>query len=837
MSTTSEQFGRYELRGELGRGGFATVYRAWDPSLGREVALKALQPHLASEPNVRQRFLVEARTIARLHHPNIVTVYEVDTLNDRPFFTMELIEGPTLRTLTAAGEGLPLPLVAYIIQDLASAVDYLRTHRLVHRDIKASNVMLDTRDRIVLMDFGVARVIDETQLTNSGVSIGTPEAMSPEQVHGQPAGPAADIYALGVLVYRLLAGRPPFIGDSIHVVHAHAYEPPPPLAEFRPGLPRRVYAAIDAALEKSPEDRPSEARILAAAFMPLQVTEEPEPTRLTFHAPPQRVVQAETGPREATPPSSAPAPSVDKSALPAVPGTADVQAPAGEPHPSREQGHSNAERKELPTQSEPVRPPKRVQRDPALRPVPAATATSSRGETTGTSERSPHRRGLWFGGAAVVVILLAGASIAVVAERSGGHGTPSPAATAVVAANPAAAGATSPTASLTATAPASVARATTAATTATAVVALPIGTPAPGATQALTATASAAASPPVTPQPALVAASVTVVGGSGTAGYRDGAAAQAEFSGPTGVAVDANGVVYVADTDNSRIRRISSDGQISTYAGPGPTVNNPAGYADQPGGAARFSKPRGIVVDKDGVLYVADTGNNRIRRIDPAGAVATLAGSGGTDVGSGGFADGPGGQARFNLPTGLALAPDGSLYIADQRNNRIRKIDRNGVVSSVAGSSERGRADGKGAAARFDSPSSVATDRQGNVYVADTFNGLVRKITPDGDVSTYAGGGNPGTLEGPALNVGFTFPNGIAVDSAGNVYVADQTHSIRRIAPDGTVVIVAGGSEGFANGSGREARFEFPSGLALRGDDGLYVADTSNNRVRLIGLR
>ncbi|HZU75961.1 MAG TPA: serine/threonine-protein kinase, partial [Dehalococcoidia bacterium] len=237
MAEAGAQFGRYELRGELGRGGFATVFRAWDVALGREVALKALQAHLAIDATIRQRFMAEARAIAQLHHPNIITVHEVDEANGRPFFTMELINGPTLASLVAPGQGLPLGRVAEIMRGLASAVDYLHTRRLVHRDIKASNVMLDAWGRVVLMDFGVARALDQTQLTQSGISIGTPEAMAPEQVRGQPAGPAADIYALGVLAYRLLAGRAPFVGETIYVLHAHAYEPPPALSELRPGLP------------------------------------------------------------------------------------------------------------------------------------------------------------------------------------------------------------------------------------------------------------------------------------------------------------------------------------------------------------------------------------------------------------------------------------------------------------------------------------------------------------------------------------------------------------------------------------------------------------------------
>ncbi len=260
MSDRSDmaRLGRYELRGMLGQGGFATVYRAWDPALGREVALKALLPHLAGDPGMRERFLAEGRALAGLRHPNIVTVFDVGEAEGRPFFAMELIEGPTAAQWLSGGRVSPAQALP-LLRGLASALDYLHAAGLIHRDIKPANVMLDASGRVVLMDFGIARSLDRTQLTATGASLGTPQYMAPEQVRGEPAGPAADIYALGVLTFQLLAGRAPFVGDTAYVLHAQAYEPPPPLQLLAPGLPEHVYAAIAGALQKDPRRRPQQA--------------------------------------------------------------------------------------------------------------------------------------------------------------------------------------------------------------------------------------------------------------------------------------------------------------------------------------------------------------------------------------------------------------------------------------------------------------------------------------------------------------------------------------------------------------------------------------------------
>src|SRR5687768_1638916 len=219
---------------------------------------------------------------------------------------------------------------------------------------------------------------------------------------------------------------------------------------------------------------------------------------------------------------------------------------------------------------------------------------------------------------------------------------------------------------------------------------------------------------------------VTVLAGDGVVGMRDGDASRARFSDPFGVAVAADGSIYVADAgDAQRIRRITPDGLVSTVAGGG------RGYVDGAASLARFDTPSALAIDAAGVLYVADTGNHVIRRITPDGIVSTIAGDG-----VAGYRDGAAAEARFNGPVGVAVDGAGRIIVADTYNDRIRAIERDGTVVTIAGSEWRGHADGSAADARFDTPCGVAIDADGNVYVADTGNDALRRISPGGDVST-----------------------------------------------------------------------------------------------------
>ena len=231
---------------------------------------------------------------------------------------------------------------------------------------------------------------------------------------------------------------------------------------------------------------------------------------------------------------------------------------------------------------------------------------------------------------------------------------------------------------------------------------------------------------------------VVTLAGDGVAGVRDGDASRSRFSDPFGVAIAQDGTIYVSDAgDSQRIRRLSPDGVVSTLAG------GERGFSDGVGLAARFSTPSGLAVDAAGTLYVADTGNNAVRRIAPDGTVSTVAGDG-----TAGYRDGPGAQAQFNGPVGVAVDAGGRVLVADTYNDRIRAIAPDGAVVTLAGGAQSGAADGDAAGAQFNTPCGVAVDSAGTIYIADTGNGLIRSISPDGTVGTIplAAGSLPSSL-------------------------------------------------------------------------------------------
>ena len=317
---------------------------------------------------------------------------------------------------------------------------------------------------------------------------------------------------------------------------------------------------------------------------------------------------------------------------------------------------------------------------------------------------------------------------------------------------------------------------------------------------------------------------VLTVAGNGTLGFADGNIADARFYQPTGVAVDAAGNIYVADSQNHRIRKITPGGVVSTLAGSGT-----AGSGEGDGTAAQFNSPRAVAVDATGNVYVADGINNKIRKITPAGTVSTLAGSGAS-----GFADGDGINAKFYFPKGIALDASGNIYVADDINHRIRKVTPTGTVTTIAGSTS-GSDDGDGINAKFHGPRGVALDAAGNIYVADAGNHRIRMITPSGTVSTIAGS-TLGVTEGIGTAAKFNTPSGITVDGSGNIYVADdENERIRKITTNGTVSTLAGGFlQGFTDGVGGNAQFRSPTGLAIDASGNIYVADRHNHSVRKI---
>jgi sugar lactone lactonase YvrE len=319
---------------------------------------------------------------------------------------------------------------------------------------------------------------------------------------------------------------------------------------------------------------------------------------------------------------------------------------------------------------------------------------------------------------------------------------------------------------------------------------------------------------------------VSTLAGSGSEGSADGTGTAASFKYPDGVAVDFIGNVYVADTWNHLIRKITSAGVVTTLAGSGSQ-----GSADGTGTAASFSGPSGVAVDGSGNVYVADKDNHLIRKITPAAVVTTFAGSG-----SQGSADGTGTAATFYYPAGVAVDGSGNTYVGEEGNHLIRKITSAGVVTTLAGSGSSGSANGTGTEASFNHPMGVAVDGSGNVYVAERSNHLIRKITSAGVVTTFAGSGSEGSADGTGTAASFNEPQDVAVDGSGNMYVADHTNNrIRKITSAGVVTTLAGsGSEGSADGTGTAASFYYPAGVAVDGSGNVYVAGHGNHLIRKI---
>ncbi|MFM7018094.1 SMP-30/gluconolactonase/LRE family protein [Flavobacterium sp.] len=319
---------------------------------------------------------------------------------------------------------------------------------------------------------------------------------------------------------------------------------------------------------------------------------------------------------------------------------------------------------------------------------------------------------------------------------------------------------------------------------------------------------------------------VTTVAGYGIAGFLDGPGWQAQLKGITGVCTDPQGNIYVADSGNNRIRKIEATGNhmVSTIAGSGVE-----GYADGIGTNAVFASPNGICIDNQGNLYVTDFWNYKIRKITPSGVVTTVAGK------TPGYVDGTSAIAKFSYLEGICVDTQGNLFVADGGNHKIRKITPTGVVSTIAGSTS-GYQDGVGISAQFDYPNGICIDNSNTLYVAEFFGGgKIRKIDSLYEVSTIAGS-DWGYTDGQGTTAQFRFPKSICVDNLGNLFVADSGNNrIRKITPSGLVSTYSGSVSGYLDGFITDALFKEPQSIYFDSiNNYLIIGDGNNYRVRKI---
>ncbi len=332
---------------------------------------------------------------------------------------------------------------------------------------------------------------------------------------------------------------------------------------------------------------------------------------------------------------------------------------------------------------------------------------------------------------------------------------------------------------------------------------------------------------------------ITTVAGNGGEGYSgDGAAAaNATLNSPSGLAVDASGNVFIADSNNGRVRKVDTNGIITTVAG-----NGTAGFSGDGAAATNAGLgPTGVAVDGSGNLFIADSRNNRIRKVNTSGIITTLAGNGAAGSSGDGAAAT---NASLSYPFGLAVDASGNVFMADTQNNRIRKVNTSGIITTVAGSGAQGYSGDGGAAtnASLAFPNGVTVDGAGNLFIADINNKRIRMVGANGIITTSAGNGTMFYYGdgGIATNAGLGWPTGVAVDGSGNLFIADYGNSrIRKVNTNGTITTVAGNGAWVYSGDGAaatNASLSFPSGLAVDASGNLFIADSFNNRIRKVNI-
>ncbi len=660
-SLVGKSLGPFQIRAELGRGNMGVVYRALQPALGREVAVKVLAPWLAGQPGFVERFRAEARAAAQLEHPGVVAVYDVGEIEGRSYIVMRLLVGRSLASVVLAEGPLPHARILQIGRQVAAALDHAHSRGVVHRDVKPQNVMVDAGDRVVLTDFGIARVANVgADLTQTGMVMGTPTYMAPELADGRPATAAVDCYALAVMLYELLAGQPPFRADTpLGVLMGHASRPPPPIAQPGSALPAALDGVFARALAKDPAARyPTCGAMVDAVAALLSAPAAATPTTLPqprarrsaapllpFVAagavllllggglfagargeaqplqPTTLAAQPATAESPAPPPTAAATPTTSALAIaptipPAPSSTVATAANAPSAPPSAPPITTSAAPPSWSTFAEGFAHPQGVAVDVGGNVYVSDTGNhrivklSSLGQRTSQWGRLGDGLGELNEPTGLAVDQLNNVYVADAKNH----------------------------------------RVQVFASTGQAVARIGRPGTGPGLFQmpqdvTLDASGNVYVADDGNHRVQVFARTGTFIRSWGTRGSGRG-----QIERPNGVAVDERGAVYVADYGNHRIDKFGPSGEvIATFGRLGAA----------PG---QFQHPAAVAVDALGNLYVADYGNDRLQKLSSIGEPLAQAGPRGS---------GPG---QFIAPSAVAIDKKGNIYVADTGNNRIQRL-------------------------------------------------------------------------------------------------------------------------------------------------------------------
>ncbi|WP_307874439.1 serine/threonine-protein kinase [Frankia nepalensis] len=832
----------YQVEGDLGKGGYGLVLAGQHRLIGRKVAIKILLD-TSDDPELRARFLSEARVLAELDHPHIVRVHDYVEHEGTCLLVMELLSGGTLKQRIQGGK-INQETICSVGIAAAAALSTAHAAGVLHRDVKPDNIMFDGSGLLKVTDFGIAKIFDGAETTASAI-LGTPRYMAPEQILGSRLFPSTDLYALGGVLYEMFAERPLF-GRPMGVqplTHHHLNVMPERLTN----VPAPVSAVIMRALTKDPTARYGDAtefalelaRAAVQAFGPNWLTRSDVKIRVDdeireaahgtsstpnppFGVPPAQPLRP---PGPGTPPPGGPGypggftPAQPLSGQPYGPRPGMPGGPGFQPMPGPPAPGQPVAGRSMPSQpvAPPVRPfaggptgsptgwsgsapgstlgptpPSAPLATPGYRQPPPGGWTGGGPTQQPQPPRQPPRqaprqpppqprhqadknglfglsaRTTWIAGALVFVLIVGLiAAIALAASSGGGGGG----------------GDQDDAASLY-----------------------------PDRTAALPASA---------------------VGFAGQ-GLR------IPNMAPYKVAIADDGSLYVSSYGRDVIHKITKDGAVTTVAGIPSSSDNDGGFSGDGGPAteARLNGPGRVAVDAAGNIYVPDVNNFRVRKIDPTGKITTVVGNG--EAGFSGD-NGPAAQAQINGVESLTAAADGTLYLADYANERIRKVTPDGTITTIAGTGNAGYTSTPTPAtsADLDGPSTVALAADGTLYVANLGSDTVQRITPDGVLHPFAGNGKRGRAGdgGPATDAALSIPVA-ALGQDGSVYIINYgSNTIRKVAPDGIITTIAGtGSEGNSGDGGpaAQAQFNAPEGFTIDASGAIYVADTGNDSLRRI---